>query len=348
MRNNNRGRRMEPSPAFDRYRGELEEELKDFLKGRETGLYQMLRYQLGWSDRDGCSVPGHGGKRLRPVLCLATCKALGGDYRQALPAAAAVELIHNFSLVHDDIEDGSPERHDQPAVWKVWGAAQAINAGDSMHALARLALARLQGRNVPLRKVLWATQLLDDASVRLCEGQFLDLMYQETPEVDVEAYLEMVKGKTAALISCAMQLGAVVASGDPEVVEAVGWCGTKLGIAFQIRDDLLDLSCARDGKVASGDILERKMTFPVVYALEKSTHETVRELAGLYAKDRLRGPDAERVTRILEEVGASGTAQELAQRYCKEAIGVLDSLRLPYCKLDEIRQIARFVVERKG
>lgn len=340
---------MEPPSAFEKYRGEVEEELEDLLQGRETGLYQMLRYQLGWSDRDGRPVRGRrGGKRLRPVLCLATCKALGGDYRQALPAAAAVELIHNFSLVHDDIEDESPERHQRPAVWKVWGAAQAINAGDSMHALGRLALARLQGRNVPLPKVLWAGELLDDASVRLCEGQFMDLMYQETTEVDVEAYLDMVKGKTAALISCAMQLGAVVAGGDADVVEAIRRCGAYLGIAFQIRDDLLDLSCARDGKVASGDILERKKTFPIVYALEKGTPETARELASLYGKDRLHPRDVERVTRILEEVGALRQAQELAQRYCKEAMGVFDGLRLPYCDLDEIRQIARFVVEREG
>lgn len=339
---------MQPPPVLDSYRAEVDEELKAVLEGRDVGLYHLLRYQLGWCDEEGRPTSGRGGKRFRPVLCLATCKALGKDYHQALPAAAAVELVHNFSLVHDDIEDGSPSRHDRPAVWKVWGAAQAINVGDSMHALGRLALVRLQERRVPPEKVLWGTQLLDEASLRLCEGQFLDLAYQETAEVDMEAYLTMVKGKTAALISCAMQLGAIVADADGPVVDALGHCGTSLGIAFQIRDDLLDLRDAQCEGSASEDLHAKKKTFPVVYALEKGTSVTARDLTRLYQKGQLAEDDMWRVMAILEEVGALVGAQEEAQRYYAEAMGILAGLRLPgHCGEDEIRQLARFVVERE-
>ena len=338
---------MELPAIFGKYRAQIEEELRATLEERTVGLYQMLRYQFGWSDKDGSPTNGAGGKRLRPILCLATCEALGGDAQQALPAAAAVELIHNFSLVHDDIEDNSPERYQRPAVWKVWGTAQAINVGDSMHALARLMLLRMQKQGVPLDRVLWAGQLLDEASLRLCEGQFLDLLYEEQADVDIEAYLTMTKGKTAALISCALQLGGVVATGDRWTVDVLARCGTNLGIAFQIRDDVLDMDDGREGETAAEDLTKKKKTFPVVHAFEHGSLETRQELARLYGKEKLLREDIECILSILKETGAMAQAEETAQRYYQEAIRALEELRIKGYDLDNIRQVARFIVERQ-
>jgi len=339
---------MELRHVFEKYRHQVEGELRAALEAHSVGLYQMLRYHLGWSDRDGRPVDGLGGKRLRPILCLSTCEALGGDVQQALPAAAAVELIHNFSLVHDDIEDESPERHDRPAVWTVWGPAQAINAGDSMHSLAWLMLTRLQQRGVAPEKVLWSTQILDEATLRLCEGQFLDIMYQEQVDVGLEEYLAMTKGKTAALFSSAMQLGAVVASGDRQTVDTLARSGTGLGIAFQIRDDVLDLDEEHAGEVVTGDIARKKKTFPVVYAQERGTQKARQELRRIYSKERLGRADVQRVLSILEAEGALEQAEETASRYYQEAMALLEELRIPASSLDTIRQVARFMVERGG
>ena len=338
---------MELPAIFGKYRAQIEEELRATLEERTVGLYQMLRYQFGWSDKDGSPTNGAGGKRLRPILCLATCEALGGDAQQALPAAAAVELIHNFSLVHDDIEDNSPERYQRPAVWKVWGTAQAINVGDSMHALARLMLLRMQKQGVPLDRILWAGQLLDEASLRLCEGQFLDLLYEEQADVDIEAYLTMTKGKTAALISCALQLGGVVATGDRWTVDVLARCGTNLGIAFQIRDDVLDMDDGREGETVAEDLTGKKKTFPVVYAFENGTPETRQELARLYSKEKLLREDIECILSMLKETGAVAQAEETAQRYYQEAIRALEELQIKGRDLDNIRQVARFMVERQ-
>ena len=141
------------------------------------------------------------GKMLRPLLCLASCEAVGGDGQRALPAAAALELLHNFSLIHDDIEDGSPQRHGRDTVWRVWGVAQAVNAGDGMFALAHVTLHRLSEVGVAADQVLAVAALLDEASLRLCEGQYRDLSYEERLDVRCDDYLEMVAGKTAALMA---------------------------------------------------------------------------------------------------------------------------------------------------
>ena len=321
--------------------------MRAFLETHTVGLYQMLRYQFGWSDKDGKPSDGIGGKRLRPVLCLATCEALGGDVHQALSAAAAVEMLHNFSLVHDDIEDNSDERYQRPAVWRVWGVAQAINAGDSMHTLARLMLPRMQERGVSPENVLWADQLLDEASLHLCEGQFMDLLYQEQPSVDMEAYLTMVRGKTASLISCAMQLGGIIATGDRGVVDTLARCGTNLGIAFQIRDDLLDLAGNRSREAIAEDIVEKKKTFPVVYALQHGTPETRKDLTDLYSKETLHNEDVGRILAILVGSGAIEAADKTAQQYCHEAIGLLEELRIPEHDLGILRQFVHLMVERK-
>jgi geranylgeranyl diphosphate synthase type I len=337
---------MELPVAVAKYRPQVEEELTTFLGTHTVGLYQMLRYQFGWSDKDGNPSDGTGGKRVRPVLCLATCEALGGDALQALAAAAAVEMLHNFSLVHDDIEDNSDERHQRPAVWRVWGVAQAINAGDSMHTLARLMLPRMQERGVSPENVLWAGQLIDEASLRLCEGQFMDLLYQEQPSVDMEAYLAMVRGKTASLMSCAMQLGGIIATGDRKVVDTLARCGTKLGIAFQIRDDLLDLAGNRSRETLVGDIVEKKKTFPVVYALQNGTPKTRKDLTALYSKETLHNEDVERVLAILIGSGAIEAADKTAQQYYHEATGLLEELRTPEYDLDILCQFVHFMVNR--
>lgn len=329
--------------VVETYKALVEAELQAVLAPRTVGLYQMLRYQFGWLDPDGRPTSASAGKRLRPALCLATCQALGGDVRQAVPAAAAVELVHNFSLVHDDIEDNSQKRCDRPAVWKVWGAAQAINVGDSLHALSRLALQRMLEAGVSADRVLWATRLLDEATLHLCEGQSLDIMYQETVDVGIEDYYTMARGKTAALIACAMQLGGIVATGDAGIVDTLGDVGTGLGTAFQIHDDVLDMT--GEDETLAGDIQDKKKTYPVVYALEKGMPRAKEELRRIYGQEKLSQKDVERVVSILRETQSIRFAREASRTSYEEAIAAYE--RLPIGNdLKAVQQIARFMVER--
>lgn len=336
---------MELPPQFRKYQEEIEQELRDILAQRKAPLYRMMRYQLGWIDEKGEAVQDGQGKRLRPLLALLSCKAAGGDHRLALPAGAAVELVHNFSLVHDDIQDGSPERRHRPTVWWLWGPAQAINAGDGLHALGRLALFRLADRGLPLETVLEAVRVLDEACLALCEGQYMDMSYQERVDITLEAYFKMVEGKAGALMACGMELGALVAGAGEEVRRAFARAGLNLGIAFQVRDDILDLWGA-DGGAQSSDVLNKKKSLPIVYALDKATIRQKRELGTIFFKRVLEPPDVEQVTAILGDLKAREYAEETAQRYYQQAMEALASVPCEASALEEVRTLGRFMVQR--
>ncbi|MBC7226702.1 MAG: polyprenyl synthetase family protein, partial [Thermoflexales bacterium] len=259
-----------------RYLPALEAEMQAVVVASESSLrdlYGMLRYHMGWEDREfrPLTGPQPTGKRIRPVLCLLCCEACGGDWERALPAAAAVELVHNFSLIHDDIEDGDSTRRGRPTVWSVWGVPQALNAGDTLFTLAHLALFRLADRGVPPETALSALQILLTACLRITEGQFLDLRFEGEDRVSVEDYLFMIARKTAELLSAACELGALVAGASPDVRGRLRAFGHHAGIAFQIQDDILGIwgDPAVTGKPVGSDLRRGKKTFPVLYALSR-------------------------------------------------------------------------------
>ena len=199
--------------AIARYLPPLEGELRAVVEQAEEAgppldaYTTMLTYHMGWSDVDGNPVEGQSGKRVRPLLCLMACEAAGGTWENALPAAAALELVHNFSLIHDDIQDQGDLRRGQPTVWKVWGVPQAINAGDALFTMAHQAALRLSERGVPPTTTLAALSILDQTCLRLTQGQYLDMSFEERDTVDVESYLHMIEGKSAALLSASAWIG---------------------------------------------------------------------------------------------------------------------------------------------
>src|SRR5947209_6738714 len=185
--------------------------------------------------------------------------------RGAMPAAAAIELLHNFTLIHDDIEDQDPRRHHRPTVWSVWGVPQAINAGDGMFASSRLALQRLRAAGVPAERILDFASLLDQACVRVCEGQFLDISFESRTDVTAERYRAMAAKKTGALFSAAAEGAAILATDDAAVRRSLAAFGTEFGQAFQAHDDMQGIwaSSEHTGKVEMNDLTKRKKTLPV-------------------------------------------------------------------------------------
>jgi geranylgeranyl diphosphate synthase type I len=198
--------------------------------------------------------------------------AAGGEWTRAIPAATAIELIHNFSLIHDDIQDKSATRRGRPAVWSMWGEAQAINTGDAVFALSRQTTGRLVGSGIPLKRVLQVQQLLDETCLELTRGQYLDLKFEADLEISEEQYLSMIRGKTAALLSASTASGAILANSDPEQVLHYQDFGLNLGMAFQIIDDQLGIWGAAEttGKSTTDDLLARKKTLPIIYGLKQS------------------------------------------------------------------------------
>lgn len=309
-----------------------------------TSFYGMLRYHLGWVDENLQPIKAQGGKRIRPLLCLLVCEAISGDYRPALPAAAAVELVHNFSLIHDDIEDKSPQRRGRATVWRVWGVAQAINAGDGLLALAHLALHRLSAPRGSLKPLAQATRLLDQACLDLCEGQYLDIAFQERTDVTPEIYLTMAGKKTASLLECAAHLGAILATREKRIVEAYRGFARNLGLAFQITDDLLGIWGEEEitGKGVGEDIKAGKKSLPVVYAFQEERLRGQRRLEEIYGE-----ADLDALFPILEELEVKERCQETARHFQKKALEELERTGIDNQAQRDLRDLALFLVERR-
>ena len=339
---------MEPMTFSQKYRDELLAEISSVIGDNKLPLYNMMRYQLGWVDEQGRPQPSWGGKMLRSALCLLTCEVVGGDWRKALPAAASLEMVHNFSLVHDDIEDGSPQRRHRDSLWKVWGQAQAINAGDAMFALARLAMLRLAIRGVPETKVLRAVSRLDEACLQLTTGQYLDLSYEQCLDIGVEQYLEMIWGKTASLFACSLYLGALVGCDDESLINHLDKFGHKLGMAFQVQDDILGIwgDGSATGKPPTWDIHRKKKTLPIVYALEKSSGQQQQTLLTIYRQEHHNDADVASVRGILEKLDTHNYVQRLAQDYHQQAMEELKAAHLAPEATQRLRQAAEPLLGR--
>ncbi len=285
------------------------------------GLYEMVRYHLAL-DGSGAS----GGKRMRPLLGLLAYASITGEHQRALPGAAAVELGHNFSLVHDDIEDGDVERRHRPTLWTIHGIPQAINAGDTLFSLSRVALHRLTDLGFPDRTVLRLMRLYDETCLALCEGQYIDIAVSNAPDLgSVDLYFDMIGRKTASLIAASIEAGALLATDDDEVIARYRGFGWALGLAFQLNDDLLGIWGPEQatGKEPS-DVANRKKTLPVIYAWEHAGPEDRERLGELYAASDPDPSTVAEIIAILERSGARDYTRDQARHYRDEALAELD------------------------
>lgn len=298
-----------------RYREAIAHALDEAL-AVEGSLGVLVRYPVGLADPDGGPGPGVGGKLLRPSLTCFSCEALGGEVERALPLAAAVELVHNFSLVHDDIQDGDELRRGRPAAWKAFGLPQAINAGDALLVLA----VRMAGRAaLPAEDVLAAVDAILAATFAMIEGQALDVGFEGRP-LGVEAYLDMARRKTGALFGCALELGAI-AAGRPDLREGHRRLGEVLGLAFQVQDDWLGLwgTPERAGKPVGGDLARGKRSYPIAWALARDP-----SLAAFLAKGAIR-----EAHRRLTALGAEEATRAAAAGFLAEARAAVQDLPWP-------------------
>jgi len=334
--------------SLSSYHDAVRIELEKVIDCGPAVLRNMLRYHMGWQDELGHPSSRESGKFIRPTLCLLSCTAVGGDALQILPAAAAVELIHNFSLIHDDIEDASCERHHRPTVWKLWGQSQAINAGDAMFTLAYLALLRLKENGIADEKIASSTKLLSLACLELCEGQYLDVEYENRLDITIEDYLDIAAKKTAALIAAATSLGAYLGSEDSKLVDSFHLFGEELGMAYQICDDILGIWGTEEstGKSAS-DISQRKKTLPVVYGLQNSKGDEGERLEKLYSQESIQGEDITRVRKILNRLGARDYAENLVRQYSQKALLQLKATGLNASRQAPLIEMACFLLERE-
>ena len=306
-------------------------------------FYGMMQYHMGWVDQEFQPAKVHGGKRIRPLICMLAAQAAGGDWKQSTPAAAAIEILHNFSLIHDDIEDASPTRRGRLTVWKIWGEAQAINCGDAMFSVAHLSMCRLSKQDVPSATVVRALCRFDETCLLLTQGQYNDMDFETRDGVQVNEYIAMITGKTAVLLSLCSELGAIVAGQDEETIANYAAFGLNLGLAFQVIDDILGIwgDENRTGKSAATDIITKKKTLPVLYGLERSA-----ELRELYLTATADEQFVDQVVTLLDETGARQYASAIATDYSTAALKHLEATNPAGDAGTALRQLAAMLLQR--
>jgi geranylgeranyl diphosphate synthase type I len=334
---------------FRRYRSDIGIALRKSLATDHLPVYQMLRYSMGWSSIHGNSSVITVGKALRPTLCLFACEATGGPASKALPAAVSLELIHNFSLIHDDIQDRDETRRHRPTLWAVWGEPKALVAGNTLRAIADISLWRLLDEDITFERAVTVVGLLTQAYLEMIEGQYLDLSFEGRPDVGLREYLGMISKKTGALIRCALNLGALIGSGDADTVRAFRECGRSLGYVFQIRDDMLGIwgDEQTTGKPVGADIRRKKNTLPVVYAMSQARGSDKELLESIYRKRSVGDEEVASVLDVLSKVKARDYAQSLASEHREKAIEALSGLELDPQTLQDMEGIARFLQLRQ-
>jgi geranylgeranyl diphosphate synthase, type I len=308
---------------------ELKRQVARLDKPRTESFHEMLAYHMGWTGEG--AGPLARGKRIRPLLTLLTTASCAGeankkdtgdgaDWLRAKSGAAAIELIHNFSLVHDDIQDNSDLRRGRRTVWVKWGAPMAINVGDALFVIANQAVLDLR-EHYPPEIVVKAAGILNDNCLELTRGQYMDMSYEERKDLNLEDYWHMIAGKTSALLSTCTQIGALLGYANDSTQDAYRLFGYHLGHAFQVQDDVLGIwgDEALTGKSAASDLVEGKNSLPVLFALGKNGRFSERWRQGPITVDEVRD-----VSVMLEDEGAREFAEKMSEAETQKALGCLE------------------------
>lgn len=331
---------------------ELQNQVARLNQPGTSHFHEMLTYHMGWAG-DGAG-PEATGKRIRPLLVLLTTASslykdvdneinLSGKWLHAVSAAASIELIHNFSLVHDDIQDNSDKRRGRNTVWVKWGAPMAINVGDSLFVIANQAMLDL-AKYYPADVVVKAASILNNSCLDLTRGQFLDMSYEERKDLSIEDYWPMIGGKTSSLLAACTHIGALLGNAAEAEQQAYRQFGYHLGLAFQVQDDILGIwgDESVTGKSAASDLLEGKNSLPVLYALGKH---------GKFAERWNQGPitanEVQAVAIQLEDEGGRKYAEEISQRETQKALSYLEEAKPQGEAGESILKLAHMLLKRK-
>lgn len=299
---------MDIKPLLSSIELELQKQVARLDQPHTKLFHEMLTYHMGWTG-EGAGTEATG-KRIRPLMVLLCASACGEDWQKALPAAAAVELVHNFSLVHDDIQDNSPKRRGRDTVWVKWGAPMAINVGDALFVMSNQAIIDLK-ENYPAEIVVKAAEILHNTCLELTRGQFMDMSYEERNDLKVEDYWPMISGKTAALLSACCHLGALLGSADETKQDVYRSFGHYLGLAFQVQDDILGIwgDETVTGKSAASDLVEGKNSLPVLVGLSAN-----KKFAERWRHGSIKPEEVEELANLLATEGGYDSAHEASKQ----------------------------------
>jgi len=332
--------------VLSRYKDVLDLALKDAISDRSIFLYDMLRYCMGWSDANGVPLETKKGKGIRPSLCLFTCDALGGDIEKAIPAAVSLELMHNFSLIHDEIQDSDEIRHHRPTLWNVWGIPKALVAGNVMRVLADKSMSTMPSDDPKLLSA--SSSIVSEACMEMIEGQYMDISFEGGNSISVDQYMKMISHKTGALLRSSVHIGAIIGSRGGRVADTFREIGVKLGFMFQIRDDILGTwgDTTSTGKPVGSDIRRKKNTLPIIHARESQPQSYQEEISELYSMESIQDHHVDRVLDILDAAKARYYCQGLVENYALDVSKDIQNIGFSKNSREEFQELVSFLVDR--
>lgn len=334
-----------PEKVYADFSTAINEQVESIFLDKAGNLYDMMKYQLGWIDPHGNLVSPRKHSFLLGPLCMMTGKILGSNTIQTTLIAASLELIYNFTKVHEDVQEGIPRFDDRDSVWWVWGPGQAINVGDGLYALGKSSLLQLSNTKLSPHRLLKLLELFDESCMEMCEGYYLDLTYQERIDVSITSYLKMASSKTGSLFACSTGAGALTHFEDQITLKSFGEFGRKLGIAYQIRKDLAVLDNGTSKSDQNDRLLNKKKLYPIVHALEQGDLPTKRELGNIFFKRVLDKGDVSRILVILEKENSLELAQIAASEYERQAMDHLSAVGMQRTQLDFIETMTKYIIQ---
>ena len=334
---------MKSPQALNRVMELVEPELVNSVKKLSNELLPVIEYHFGWKTIKGIEAPEDTGKRLRPSLAVLSAEAVGRDMEVAIPGAVAVELIHNFSLIHDDIIDGDKERRHRPSAWTAFSIEDALIAGDALHTLAFQVLLE---ENTPER--VQAARRLVDATTTMISGQAADMTFDDLPTISFEECLKMEAAKTGAWLGYSSSVGAILSGADENTCNALEVFGYELGLAYQAVDDVLGIwgDPKITGKPAGNDLREKKKSMPVSIVLSANNSDSEKLLEIFSTTEDLDEEEIVKASALIENAGGREATLEEADEHLKRAIEFLNNADIRKETFCELEEIAHFVVNR--
>ncbi|MBA31568.1 MAG: dimethylallyltranstransferase [Chloroflexi bacterium] len=335
---------------FHRYEEKIDYALREEYKKLTNNIYDTHKYYLGWADENGEKLETITGKRLRPNLVLLGAEAVGGNIEAAVPFAVAIELIHNFSLIHDDIEDMDELRHHRATLWKLWGIPAAIISGNAMLKIADLATNKNLKINEKVK--LEASYILSSKYLTMMEGQFLDISFEKKTEISIDDYLDMIQRKTGALIEASLHIGAIVGQNkfknNFEKIKSIKIIGKELGKIFQIRDDMLGIwGNDETGKPVGSDIEKKKKSLPILHAINYSKGRYKKELNDLFSKKRnLNDKEIKFILKIMDHLKTYKYCENILDMTWKNCYKEINSSSIDENIKSDLRDLGKFLLIR--
>ena len=322
--------------------------IRKCMNKNKENFHFPIKYALGIINLDKSKTIIKPGKSIRPLLCITTYSASKIHNSKFIQPSLSLEYIHNFSLIHDDIQDNDEFRHNKPTVWKVWGKPKALTFGNILHNLAYLKLSREQ-TELSKEQVIKISQILNSATLEMIEGQYLDIHFETEKNITENQYLNMISKKTGALLSASVNIGSIIGNYKTKDMHILNKFSESLGYLFQITDDILGIwgNSSKTGKPVGSDIINRKKSLPIIHCKNQLNHNDLIKFEKIYSSNKTESDDVEKILDFLNSTNTKSYLNQLTIKYYESCIEYLDETSLNEEEITPLKFIVENLVSRE-